>query len=140
MGFYSQSLYSTLNIRDGQKQFVSNLLPLVLSGAVVQTGRYNVNQVLRVLQDNKGSTMTSISGMTLGIVSAALLGLETEAALYGVASGLLIGLLSDVFRNNVTFRSEKKMITLVMISKAYFKFSGMIIIKKKNPDLGPFLE
>jgi hypothetical protein len=35
--------------------------------------------------------MTSILGMSTGVAAAAILGFETHAALYGIASGLLIG-------------------------------------------------
>lgn len=91
VNFYPQCLYKVLNISGEQEKLVPKLLPLVLSAAVVQAGRFNVNQVLRVLHDNKGSTMTSIIGLSTGVAVAAILGLETNAALYGIASGLLIG-------------------------------------------------
>ena len=91
VNFYPQSLYNILNIKGDQEKLVPKLLPIVLCGAVAQTGRYGVNQILRVLHDNKGSTMTSIVGMSTGVAAAAILGFETDAALYGIASGLLIG-------------------------------------------------
>lgn len=91
VNFYPQSLYNILNIKGEQEKLVPKLLPIILFGAVAQTGRYGVNQILRVLRDNKGSTMTSIVGMSTGVAAAAILGFETDAALYGIASGLLIG-------------------------------------------------
>lgn len=91
VGLYPQCLYNVLNIQDEQKEFLPKLLPLISLGAVVQTGRYSVNQVLRQFKDNKGSTMTSVIGLSTGVAVAAILGLETNAALYGIASGLLIG-------------------------------------------------
>lgn len=84
-------LYSALNIKGEQEKLVPKLLPLILSGAIAQTGRYSVNQLLRILHDNKGSTMTSILGITTGVAVAVVLGLKTSASLYGIASGLLIG-------------------------------------------------
>lgn len=60
VGLYPQCLYNVLNIQDEQKEFLPKLLPLISLGAVVQTGRYSVNQVLRQFKDNKGSTMTSV--------------------------------------------------------------------------------
>jgi MATE family multidrug resistance protein len=91
VNFYPQCLYNVLNIKGEQEELVPKLLPIILCGAVAQTGRYSVNQLLRVLRDNKGSTMTSILGMSTGVAAAAILGFETHAALYGIASGLLIG-------------------------------------------------
>lgn len=85
-------LYQVLNV-DGEEnqQLVANISPLIIAGAGAMAARYNVNQVLRNLGDHKGSTMISAIGMLTGIAVAGALGLETEAALYGVASGLLIG-------------------------------------------------
>lgn len=91
VNFYPQCLYNVLNIKGEQEELVPKLLPIVLCGAVAQTGRYGANQILRVLHDNKGSTMISILGMSTGVAAAAILGFETNAALYGIASGVLIG-------------------------------------------------
>jgi Na+-driven multidrug efflux pump len=92
VGVAPQLLYNILNIEDEETQEnVTKLTPLILAGATAMAARYNVNQVLRSLGDHKGSTIISALGMASGILLAELLGLETDAAIFGVAAGLVIG-------------------------------------------------
>ena len=69
------------------------LAPIMGAGVVIDSARYNLLQQLRVLGDLKGSTIISISGLSLGIAMSAILGLKTHLDIYGVAIGNTGGIL-----------------------------------------------
>ena len=69
------------------------LAPIMGAGVVIDSARYNLLQQLRVLGDLKGSTIISISGLSLGIAMSAILGLKTNLDIYGVAIGNTGGIL-----------------------------------------------
>jgi multidrug resistance protein, MATE family len=90
--FAPQLLYNVLNIKSAHdKIMVGKLVPLIMLGGMLQSARYNVNQVLRALGDNKGSTVNSVAGMSCGLLVSVIVGLNTEAGIFGIASGLALG-------------------------------------------------
>lgn len=84
-------LYDLLNIAEDSHEMVCSITPAVLLGAAVMAARYNINQVLRVLGDHKGSTLTSACGMLFGVFLTWLLGVNRFSSIYVVAAGLCFG-------------------------------------------------
>lgn len=90
-----EPLYELLHVDHEDRKLVSKIIPIVLTGASIQAARYNINQTLRNLNDNKGSTLISILGMSVGIIISGSLGLETSAGLFVIAGGLALGELAS---------------------------------------------
>jgi multidrug resistance protein, MATE family len=74
-------------------QILKYLMPMISAGVIFDSARYNVLQQLRSLGDMKGSTIISVGGLSAGVVVAGLLGLKTQAGIYGVAAGYTGGIM-----------------------------------------------
>jgi MATE family multidrug resistance protein len=79
--------------QDQTLDILTYLMPIISTGVIADSARYNVLQQLRALGDFKGSAIVSVGGLTVGIISAGFLGLKTELGIFGVASGYTIGIL-----------------------------------------------
>ncbi|MCW8397405.1 MATE family efflux transporter [Legionella sp. PATHC038] len=75
------------------KDMLKYLAPIMSAGVILDSARYNLLQQLRVLKDLRGSTMISVSALSLGITGSALLGLKTKLGIYGVAAGYTGGVI-----------------------------------------------
>ncbi|CAM2888665.1 MATE efflux family protein [Legionella steigerwaltii] len=75
------------------KDILKYLAPIMSTGVILDSARYNLLQQLRVLGDLKGSTIISVSALSLGITGSALLGLKTKLGIYGVAAGYTGGVI-----------------------------------------------
>lgn len=86
------------------------LVPIMSVDAVVDSARYNLRQQLTVLGDANNATIISISGLSLGMVMAALLALKTNLGIYAVAigysGGILISFPGLLYRWNSCIKSE----------------------------------
>lgn len=69
------------------------LAPIMSAGVIIDSLRYNLLQQERVLNDTKTSTYISVTALTMGITSSALLGLKTSMGVYGVALGFTGGVI-----------------------------------------------
>ncbi|VEB34815.1 MATE family efflux transporter [Legionella cherrii] len=75
------------------KDMLKYLAPIMSAGVILDSARYNLLQQLRVLKDLRGSTMISVSALSLGITGSALLGLKTKLGIYGVVAGYTGGVI-----------------------------------------------
>ncbi|KTC80553.1 multidrug efflux protein [Legionella cherrii] len=75
------------------KDMLKYLAPIMSAGVILDSARYNLLQQLRVLRDLRGSTMISVSALSLGITGSALLGLKTKLGIYGVVAGYTGGVI-----------------------------------------------
>ena len=82
----------TSNNPDSIKAFLKTLAPIMFVGAIVDAGRNNLGQQLKVLGDLNGSTIVSITGLGQGITASAFLGLKTKLGDTGIAIGYLGGI------------------------------------------------
>lgn len=93
------------------KEMLKYLAPIMFSGVILDLARYNLLQQLRVLKDLNGSTMISVSALSLGITGSALLGLKTKSGVYGIAAGyaggMVIAIPGLVYRWHNRIRAEK---------------------------------
>lgn len=93
------------------KEILKYLAPIMSTGVILDSARYNLLQQLRVLKDLKGSTIISVSALSLGITGSALLGLKTKLGIYGVAAGytggVIIAIPGLVYRWHNRIRAEK---------------------------------
>ncbi|KTD71474.1 MULTISPECIES: MATE family efflux transporter [Legionella] len=75
------------------KDILKYLAPIMSAGVILDSVRYDLLQQLRVLNDLKGSTIISVSALSLGITGSALLGLKTKLGIYGIAAGYTGGVI-----------------------------------------------
>lgn len=75
------------------KAMLQFLAPIMSIGVILDSVRNNLLQQLRVLHDLKGSTIISVSSLTIGIATSALFGLKTKMGVYGVALGYSGGII-----------------------------------------------
>ncbi|KTD40248.1 MATE family efflux transporter [Legionella parisiensis] len=124
-------------------EILKYLAPIVSTGVILDSARYNLLQQLRVLKDLKGSTIISVSALSLGITGSALLGLKTKLGIYGVAAGytggVIIAIPGLVYRWHNRINAEKikeiseepQMLTSSAHSPDGF-FSSFLKIKNKG--------
>lgn len=73
------------------------LVPIMSLGVIFDSIRFNLLQQLRALGDVNGSALVSTFCLANGLLSAGLLGLETDMGIYGVGIGYTSGVLLAAF-------------------------------------------
>ncbi|STX50996.1 MATE efflux family protein [Legionella busanensis] len=79
--------------KDELTAILKYLVPAMAPGIIADAARYNLLQQLRPLGDIKGATFVSVSGLSIGIILSAVLGLKTSMGIYGVGAGNTVGVL-----------------------------------------------
>jgi Na+-driven multidrug efflux pump len=73
-------------------QILKKLVPIMAAGTIIETGRFNILQQLRALEDLIVPNMVAFGGMVGGIGLSAALGFGTSMGIYGVATGYTAGI------------------------------------------------